>query len=413
MYSRNLLILMACQLISVTGSLVMITLGGIIGTALADDPAFATLPISVMVISIAITAIPATILMKRVGRKAGFAAATLTAVVAMVLAAWSLQQHSFVWFVIAAGLLGVNLAFTQQYRFAAAESVQPANIGRAISMVLVGAIGGAMVGPVLVIRGQHWIADAPYAGTLLAAAAFYVVQFGLLTMLGPFRVETETEEAAEPRTLLTIVRQPAFLVAVLGGAVAYGVMSLIMTATPLSMHVIDKFSIAETASVIRGHVLGMYMPSLISGYLLVRFGVAKVMASGAVALLLAVAVALLDRSYIHYWIVLITLGVGWNFLYVGGTTLLTMTYVTSERFKAQAVNEFSVFGSAAVASLMAGTVIHLYGWGTLILLPLPLLLLIFLALYGVRTDVRVRESAGRAAIGSETIAADARYKEII
>jgi MFS family permease len=413
MYSRNLLILMACQLISVTGSLVMITLGGIIGISLADDPAFATLPISVMVISIALTAIPATILMKRVGRKAGFAAATLTAVSAMVLAAWSLRQHSFVWFVIAAGLLGINLAFTQQYRFAAAESVEPANIGRAISMVLVGAIGGAMVGPVLVIQGQDWIAGVPYAGTLLAAAAFYVVQFGLLLMLGPFRVEAETEEAAKPRTLLTIVCQPSFFVAVLGGAVAYGVMSLIMTATPLSMHVIDKFSITETASVIRGHVLGMYVPSLISGYLLVRFGVVKVMASGAVALLLAVAIALLDRSYIHYWIVLMTLGVGWNFLYVGGTTLLTLTYAPSERFKAQAVNEFGVFGSAAAASLMAGTVIHLYGWGTLILLPLPLLLLIPLALYGIRTDVRVRESAGRAAIGNETLIEDIRYKEII
>lgn len=413
MYSRNLLILMACQLISVTGSLVMITLGGIIGTSLADDPALATLPISVMVIGIAISAIPATMLMKRVGRKAGFAAATLTAIVAMLLAAWSLQQHSFFWFVVAAGLLGINLAFTQQYRFAAAESVEPANIGRAISMVLVGAIGGAMVGPELVIRGQHWIAGAPYSGTLLAAAAFYVVQFSLLLMLGPFRIETETEVAAEPRGLLTIIRQPSFLVAVLGGAVAYGVMSLIMTATPLSMHVIDEFSIAETASVIRGHVLGMYAPSLISGYLLVRFGVAKVMSSGAVALLLAVAVASLGRTYMHYWAVLLILGVGWNFLYVGGTTLLTQTYVASERFKAQAVNEFSVFGISAVASLMAGTVIHLYGWETLILLPLPLLLLILLALYSIRADVRVRGSASRAAMGDETIVADVRYKEII
>ena len=364
-------------------------LGGIIGTTLADNPAYATFPVSVLVLSVAIIAIPATMFMKRVGRKVGFATASTTAVVAMSLAAWSLHQHSFPLFIAAAGLLGINMAFTQQYRYAAAESVRPAFVGRAISTVLIGAMGGAIVGPELVVRGQFWIPEVAYAGTLLAAGSLYVIQFFLLLMLAPMRVESGENADVPARPLREIVSQPVFIVAVLGGAVAYGVMSLIMTATPISMHVHDGYSIADTASVIRGHVLGMYLPSLISGYLLDRFGVTRIMAIGALALILSVVIAWVDQTFMHYWMALVVLGVGWNFLYVGGTTMLTMTYSVSERFKAQAVNEFSVFGTAAVASLMAGTVIHLYGWTPLILLPLPVMLLMLLALFGVRKHHRL------------------------
>jgi MFS family permease len=386
MHKRNLLILIMCQLLSVTGSVTILTLGGILGTSLAGNPAYATFPVSIMVLSVAVVTIPATMLMRRIGRKAGFALSSLTAVGAMLLASWSLMIHSFGLFVGASALLGINMAFTQQYRYAAAESVESPFIGRAISMVLLGAIGGAIIGPELVIRGQHWIASAPYAGTLVAAASLYVVQFFLFLMLGPLHGESAADKAAEQRPLSTIARQPVFIVAVLGGTIAYGVMSFIMTATPISMHVNHGFSIADTASVIRSHVLGMYAPSLVSGYLLDRFGTIKVMVAGAVFLVMALLIGVYDQSYLHYWLALIVLGIGWNFLYVGGTTMLTHTYSMSERFKAQAVNEFSVFGASALASLLAGTVIYLYGWTTLILLPLPVLLFVLLALYSIRKD---------------------------
>jgi MFS family permease len=209
----------------------------------------------------------------------------------------------------------------------------------------------------LVVRGQFWIAAAPYAGTLLAAAVLYVVQFGLLLMLESSQIESEESVLVAPRTLRTIARQPIFIVAVLGGTVAYGVMSLIMTATPLSMHVY----------------------------------VAKVMSAGAIALMLSIAIASLERTYIHYWFGLMVLGVGWNFLYVGGTTMLTLSYSASERFKAQAVNEFSVFGTSAAASLLAGTVIYHYGWSPLVVLPLPVLLLVLVALFLIRKDARVSQ----------------------
>jgi MFS family permease len=181
-----------------------------------------------------------------------------------------------------------------------------------------------------------------------------------------------------------------YIVAVLGGTVGYGVMTLIMTATPLSMHINDGYSLDATANVIRAHVLGMYVPSLVSGFLIEKLGTVKMMTAGSFALLVAALIGLQGQTIMHYWFTLVLLGVGWNFLYVGGTTMLTLTYSMAERFKAQAVNEFSVFGTSATASLLAGTVIHFYGWNTLILMPIPLLLMIVAGLFIVRRDPLVR-----------------------
>jgi MFS family permease len=185
------------------------------------------------------------------------------------------------------------------------------------------------------------------------------------------------------------------MVAVLGGVTAYGVMTLIMTATPLSMHIKDGFSLDETAGIIRSHVLGMYVPSLFSGFLIEKLGVVKMMSLGALALLVASVIGMQGHAYVHYWYALVMLGVGWNFLYVGGTTMLTLTYSMNERFKAQAVNEFTVFGISAAASLLAGTVIHLYGWHTLVWVPLPLLAISIAGLYWVRSEPLLRPLAAK------------------
>jgi MFS family permease len=390
---RNLFLLTTCQLISATGSIVMVTLGGIIGAGLSDNPAWSTLPVSIMVVSLAATTVPATLLMRAIGRRRGFAVASLSAAAAMLLAAYALAAMSFLLFTVSAALFGVNMAFTQQYRYAAAESVATGFAGRAISLVLVGAIGGAVVGPELVRWGTHSVEGVQYAGTLYAVAALYALQAVLFLLLQPFRKEHDPGMDSGGRALSGIVRQPIFIVAVLGGTAAYGTMTLIMTATPLSMHIIDGYSIDETASVIRSHVLAMYVPSLFSGFLMERIGIGRLMALGAVGLGAACLVGLQGQSVMHYWFALVLLGVGWNFLYVGGTTMLTLTYSISERFKAQAVNEFCVFGTSAVASLMAGTVMHFYGWYALVLLPMPLLLAIFAGLVIVRNESRLRRLA--------------------
>ena len=388
MSKRNISILFLCQLISSTGAIVLITLGGIIGSALTDNQALATFPVSLMIVVTALTTIPATMLMRRIGRKTGSAIASLSAGVAVLLAGYALSISSFEVFIAAAAMFGINMAFTQQYRYAAAESVEQKFTSRAISLVLAGAIGGAFIGPELVTRLQYAVPEVQYLGTLIAVAALYALQALLFTTLGPMHSETHEEQHQASRPLADIARQPAFVVAVLAGAMSYGVMTLIMTATPLSMHMHDGHSLDATSNVIKWHVLGMYVPSLFTGFLIERLGILKIMFGGAVALLASCLIGLHGQSVPHYWYALVLLGAGWNFLYVGGTAMLTLTYRMQERFKAQAVNEFCVFGTSAAGSLLAGTVIHLYGWFVLVVIPIPALLLF--GLFAVRRNELVR-----------------------
>jgi MFS family permease len=393
MQLRNLILLVFTQLISATGSIVFVMLGGIIGASLTDNQAWATLPVSMVVLASAATAVPAAMLMKKIGRRFGFALSSCSAVLAVLTAAWALWSSSFGLFLVAGLTFGINLAFTQQYRYAAAESVAPKYVPRAISFVLLGAIGGAFVGPELVTRGQYWVADVQYAGTMLAVAALYTVQVMLFFFLRKSNVDNETDLASSERPTLAIARQPVFIVAVLGGTAGYGLMTLVMTATPLSMNVNDGLSLAVTAGVIQAHVLAMYVPSLVSGFLIEKLGVVRMMFVGAITLLATSIVGLQGHTVLHYWWALVLLGVGWNFLYVGATTMLTYSYSTTERFRAQGVNEFMVFGTSAIASLLAGTVMYYFGWFKLMLIPLPVLLIVCIALIVVRRNALLDRSA--------------------
>lgn len=393
MQKGNLVVLVICQLISATGAIVMVTLGGIIGSTLTENLAFATLPISMTVVTVAAVTVPATMLMRRIGRSRGFAIASLSAAVALGAAIVALTYGSFSLYIVASMLFGINMAFTQQYRYAAAESVPANYIPRAVSFVLLGSIGGAFVGPELVKHGSGLVNGVPYAGTMIVIALMYVVQALLFLRLRGIKASGQDSVPGDSRELKQIVFQPVFIVAVLGGTVGYGIMTLVMTATPLSMHVTGPFSLDQTADVIRAHVLAMYVPSLVSGFLIERFGVTRLMFVGAIVLLITSIVGLQGQSLMHYWWALICLGVGWNFLFVGGTTMLTYTYSIEERFRAQAVNEFLVFGMSATASLLAGTVMYFFGWNRLMLIPIPILILICIALLIVRRDPLLESEA--------------------
>ena len=237
MIKRNLFILFLCQLISATGAITVVTLGGIIGSSLTDTQAFATLPVSLMVVVTAVTAIPATMLMRRIGRKAGSLIASLTAAVAALLTVYAISIESFSLFTVATAMFGINVAFTQQYRFAAVESAPPQFAGRAISLVLLGAIGAAILGPELVTRGQEWVDGVKYAGPLYAIALLFGVQAILFMRLAPLRPESDSIQDAPVRPLGVIARQPVFMMAVIGGTIAYGTMTLIMTATPFFLRI--------------------------------------------------------------------------------------------------------------------------------------------------------------------------------
>ena len=344
--SRNLVVLTICQCVATGGTVLVVTVGGIVGSALAPSPTLATVPMSLMVVGTAFAAVPAALLMRRIGRRWGFAVSAVGASLASLTGAVALWVESFVLFSVSTALIGAKLAFVQQYRFAAAESTRPDLAGRAVSLVLLGSVGGALAGPALATGSYPGIA-VPFAGSFLVLAGLFLLAALLLLLLHNPPAAGTTGSAAGSRPLRALLRRPLFVIAVLGGVVGQGVMTFVMTATPISMHVLDGFSLADTAAVIRAHVLAMYLPSLASALLIGRLGSAWLMALGLAALFITVVVAMQGHAYVHYWYALLVLGIGWNFLFVGGTSLLVQSYLPEERFTAQAANDFAVFGTAA------------------------------------------------------------------
>jgi MFS family permease len=387
--NRNLMILFGCQLISISGSVVMVTVAGLVGNDLAANPALATLPMSLVVVGTALAAAPAAMLMSRTGRRPGFMLGASLGVLSMLVAVWSVSAASFVGFMLATLLFGLNLAFVQQYRFAAAESVPPEDGPRAISLVLFAPIGGAILGPEMILYGGRIIPGVPYAGTFAALAVLYLLAFGLLAMMQSTSVPDPIRVEAPDATTVGVLRRPVFWVAVACGVIAYGVMALIMTATPLSMRVFDNFDLRDTTNVIRSHVIAMYLPSLIFSWLMVRLGLQRLLLAGVIVFGLVVTIAAADHTWLHYWGALVLLGIGWNWLYLGGTTLLTRLYRSEERFTAQAINEFSVFAMSAAASLLAGYLLQLSGWRFMVLSVVPLLVALGIVLVGFYGRIRV------------------------
>ena len=371
----NLPLYFLVQVVFVSGSVLVVTLGGIVGSEMAPHPSLATLPLSVMVVGTALATVPAALLMQHIGRRYGFACGALLAIGSALLAVLGLEVRSFALFTGAAGLIGATMAFGAQLRFAAAESVAPQRAGWAISIILLGSIGGAVIGPEMATRSPSWTPHQPYQGAFLALSALYAVALSLLLCSRNPVVASNAERDQAGRPLFEVAAQPAFIVAVLAGVIGQGVMVFIMTATPISMHVLDSHSIDATARVIQAHVVAMYLPSLVSAPLIQRFGAPKLMIAGVGVLGIAVAVGLAGRELMHYWWALVLLGVGWNFLFVGGTTALVATYRPAEKFRAQALNDFSVFGVSAAASLMAGVLLHGLGWAAVLLSTLPALAL--------------------------------------
>ncbi|MFK8014123.1 MAG: MFS transporter [Gammaproteobacteria bacterium] len=378
--NRNLIVLMSCQLVGALGSIILVTLGGIVGRELAANPALATLPLSAMVVCVALTTVPAALLMARIGRRRAFIASALVATAGVLLVALALVRESFFMLCVGTGLYGVHMAFVQQYRFAAVECVASEHASRAISLVLLGAIGGAVVGPILVAQGRDAVTDVAYVGTMLMLVVALLAAAVAMSLLRDTAVESKDERSTPPRPLLQIARSPGYLIAVLCAGVGYGVMTFVMTATPLSMHVHDGFTIEQTANVVRVHVIAMYAPSLVSGYLMARFGVRRMMTIGALLLMATLGVGVGGQELMHYTLALVALGVGWNFLYVGGTTLLTRTYLPRERFKAQALNDLTVFAMSATASLLSGSVMGWFGWQAVMAVAFPPLLIVLVAL---------------------------------
>jgi predicted MFS family arabinose efflux permease len=309
-----------------------------------------------------------------------------------LLSAYAALQGNFLLLCIGTFMIGASSAFVQQYRFGAVESVPPDRSGQAVSYVLLGGIAAGFLGPEIAKRTQGLIPAGAFSASFIFLAGLFGVAIALLYMLNEISVHSDQKTEAG-RPLREVILQPNYIAAVVAGAVAYGVMSFIMTATPVEMHTMMGFSLSQTAWVIQSHIIAMYVPSLFTGFLLARLGLRRVMTAGVFCLLTTVGLGIISANLLMYWAALVLLGVGWNFLYVGATVLLTRSYRPSERFRAQAFNDFTIFGIQAFTSLSAGTVLFQSNWNTLLLLNLPALALM-LVIIGAGRQQFVEAEAG-------------------
>ena len=366
------------------------TLAAILGSMLAPDKGLATLPLAALVVGTALASLPAAILMRRFGRRPGFLIGALLGIGGSLLAALALHHSDFAAFVIGHFLLGAYQGFANYYRFAAVEIARPGEAGKAISLVVAGGVVAAFLGPQLGLWGRDWIAGEIFVGSYLAQAVLSLVALALLSRLQvPRPLAAQTGSA---RPLAEILRQPVLRVAVFGTAIGYAVMTMVMTATPLAV-IGCGLPASDVSSVIQWHVVGMFAPSFFTGSLVRRYGAPRIMQVGFLLLLGHVVLALSGIEFLNFLSGLILLGVGWNFAFIGGTALLTETYRPAEQLKVQAVNEFAIFGLVAFATLSAGWLYDRFGWVTLNLAVVPLLIGAFIAAIGIERALRATAPA--------------------
>lgn len=383
LFQRNLVLLFTAQVIFVSGTVVLVTIGGIVGHNFAPSPAFATLPVALMVVGTALATIPAALTMQAWGRRWGFLLGVSLAASGAGLAHLAVGVQSFWLFCAATTCMGSALGFSQHFRFAAAESVPTKSVSYAISFILMGSILGAFAAPEIIAYSNSLASANPYDSVFLLLVGLYVI--AAILVVGTRNVIISSGGAATTsRPFSEVVRQPIFITAILAGMVGQGVMTYVMTATPISMNVSEGYSIVETSEVIRAHVIAMYLPSLVTPFLITRFGLSTMMVVGAVAMSVTLGVGLSGHHLMHYWWALVLLGVGWNFLFISGTTMLTQAYRPEERFKSQAVNDFSVFGVSALASLLAGAMLNTLGWEALLMSALPALVCVLIVVAWLR-----------------------------
>lgn len=368
---RTLLVLTPVQALAQSGVPIVVLLGGIIGTRLAPAAELATLPVALVVVGTALTTVPAALIMHRFGRKAGFLFGTTYACASGLVAAYAVHIESFWLFCAATFFVGSHNAFIQQYRFAVAESVPPERVAKALSVLMLAGVVAAYVGPATANRLHDWLPFAEFTGSFVGLSILMAGAFVLLLLFYRNLDPAESNVERRARPLASFATQPLFLFAVGSAVVAYGVMSLIMTATPVSMHVQDHFTLEDTTWVVQSHIMAMFLPSLVSGALVSRFGPRRMIACGFVLLLICLAIGYANRNLVHYWFTLVFLGVGWNFMFLGGTTLLTQLHEPAERFRVQALNDFLVFGLQAVASLSSGMILAHFGWNGVLGLSVP------------------------------------------
>ena len=382
--NKNLFVLLISQVFSFTAAPVTVFLSGIIGSQISPIKSLATLPMSISIIGIAIGSIIASKLMSLIGRKNGFIIASIGNSIFSILAAYSIFIQNFFLFCFANLLIGIGMAFTHQYRFAAAESVDKSIAPKAISILLFGGIISAFLGPSLANYTKDLISENLYVGSYLSLAFLtFIPSILFLFYESKSKIETSLEYVG--RGYLELLSQPKFLQALIASAFGYAIMTFLMTATPISMHVMENFSLSKTSFVIQFHVASMFLPSLITGHLIKKFGHSNIIYVGLVFYSITIIASFFEQTFFNYMFALIFLGIGWNFLFISGTSLLTLTYREEEKFKAQGLNDFIVYSVHALGSLSAGIFLTLTNWKIMNIMCVPFMIIIILVT--IRADV--------------------------
>jgi len=367
---RDIFLLACCQALLLTNAAGLISMNALVGYSLVDVKTIATLGATTYVLGSALATMPMSLWMGRVGRRRGFMAGALINVGGCAIAVAALSLKSFALYCAATAVIGVYNAIGLQYRFAAAEVAAPADRARAISLVLAGGIVGGFLGPAITRWGRDLFA-APFLGSFVLLAGVALVALAVQSRVHVPKPHA-SEQAGGGRPLRDIVRQPVFVVAALSAVVGYGLMNLLMTATPLAMDFCG-LPYAQAAFVISWHVVGMYAPGFVTGSLIDRFGVLNVILAGAAVMAAGALVALTGNALAHFLAALVLIGVGWNFMYTGGTALLTESYTPAEKARTQGANDFIMFSTMAVSSFASGAMVSTTGWEAMNWTALPVL----------------------------------------
>lgn len=362
--AKNALLYSACAAFSMSVSPIAVALGGLTGSyLLGTDKSLATAPVTGLMVGIALGAMPAALLMQRVGRKYGFMTGAIIGMTGLAVAGWTIVVHDFWLFCAALVMVGISLGFSQQYRFAATDRGTADFHAKAISWVLAGGVAAAIIGPQLVIWSTDLLSPVPFAGAFFSGILLFVACLIVLSFLEPSMPPRSHPAVRRDtgRPLIEIVAQPRFLVALMCGTGSFAVMSFVMTAAPLAM-VACGHSQTQSTLGIQWHVMAMFAPSFFTGNLIARFGHERILGTGLLILAICSAVALMGIELANFWSSLILLGIGWNFGFIGATSMITDTYRRQERAKAQGINDLILFSTVAFSSLMSGRVLNSFGW---------------------------------------------------
>ena len=376
---RNVWLLVVAQALGAASPPIIISLGGIVGQNLASNPALSTLPVSLYQAGVALSTIPAALIMRRLGRRIAYVIGALAGLLSGLWAAWGISQDDFVHFSMGVALAGFYGACVQSYRFAAADAVDRAARPRAISLIMVGGLIAAIIGPQVVIWTRDLLPDTPFAGSFYSQAVLALFALPVLLLLGMPGSDVK-KQVESGRRLATIAGTPEFIVSATAGVVSFGLMSFIMTAAPMAM-VQMGHSVDNAALGIQWHVLAMFGPSFLTGRLIQRYGKQTVTAAGLLIIGLSGVIAMSGAAVAHFWVSLILLGIGWNLGFIGATAMVTDCYGDDERTKVQALNDFLVFGTVAVASFGSGHLLNTAGWNVINFSMLPLIAIV-LAMMG-------------------------------